>query len=391
MDSSVLNCPICSAPQPTLLDEREHVPIAQNLMYRDRDAAVNCPQGHLRVVRCMACGFAWNSAFDPALLKYDEDYENNQSLSSAFDGHLDKVARLIRDYYGKGGNISAVEIGCGQGYFFSRLERSFEGRITSLLGFDPAYRIQSKIPEIAHVEQDFFNRETCKKTGIAPDLIVTRHVIEHIADPLEFLRTIRGAARTSTVIAIETPNLQWILDGAIAHDLYYEHCSLFDAASLRFAMELTGFENIEITEQFDGQYLLAFGRAGNSTHPKKRAVPPSNVNYVTRRIAYVDRWRQRVSKDVADGKKVALWGGASKGVTFALILGDHCSKISAAIDINPVRSGSFMPLTGLPVITPEAAHRGSITMAYVLNPLYLSEIRQYCLGVGWELKLYIVD
>ena len=47
------------------------------------------------MVRCMTCGFSWNAAFDPELLRYGADYENNQSLSPTFEHHLDDVAALI--------------------------------------------------------------------------------------------------------------------------------------------------------------------------------------------------------------------------------------------------------------------------------------------------------
>jgi hypothetical protein len=383
-------CPVCDAAGPAPLDSRPSVPIAQNLMYRSLDAALRCPQGALEIVRCMRCGFAWNAAFDQALLTYDADYENNQSLSPAFDRHLDEVAEAIRAGMDGRGAISAVEVGCGQGYFLHRLVAAFGDRLTSLVAFDPAFRHGSPIPGRARVVPTLFNKDSCQQIGAPPDLIVTRHVIEHVPDPIAFLGGLREASRRGPIVAIETPSLQWILNGAVAHDFYYEHCSLFDAESLRFAMEACGFEGIEVSERLDGQYLLALGRAGEKTSCLHRAEAPDNANYVERRAGYVDHWRRAFAKDRSAGEKIAIWGGASKGVTLTLLVGDQAGDISAAIDINPAREGSFMPVSGLRVVLPETAQRERITKAYVVNPVYREEIAQYCREHGWELKLSVV-
>ena len=391
MNIQSLGCPICSAAGPAPLDSRSHVPIAQNLMYRSREAAVNCPQGRLEMVRCMRCGFAWNATFEPTLLTYDADYENDQSLSPAFDRHLAEVAEAISGQLDPNERLSVVEVGCGQGYFLHRLADAFGSRLEKLVGFDPAFRQGSPMPPQARVVDELFNKATCRKAELVPDLIVTRHVIEHVPDPLAFLGAIRDVSRAGTVIAVETPNLQWILDGAVAHDFYYEHCSLFDPESLQFAMETSGFEEIEVSDRLGGQYMLALGRAGEPRRRPCRTSPPDNADYALRRAGYVDHWRRAFAEDRRDGEKVALWGGASKGVTLALLVGDSAADLSAAIDINPARDGSFMPVSGVPVVLPEKARRERITKAYVVNPAYCDEVEQYCRDRDWHLKLAVVD
>lgn len=105
----------------------------------------------------------------------------------------------------------------------------------------------------------------------------------------------------------------------------------------------------------------------------------------------MERLAATLRSDSAAGEKVALWGAASKGVTLALLLGDSLAGVEAAIDINPARSGTFMPVTGLPVISAEQAQAAAITKAYVANPLYLPEIALFCEGRGWPLKLEPIE
>jgi hypothetical protein len=384
-------CPICNEPSPELLDHREAVPIAQNLMFHIRGEALACPAGTLTMVRCMTCGFSWNAAFDPDLLRYGADYENNQSLSPTFEHHLDDVAALIRLSAGERNDLVVVEVGCGQGNFLHRLAEGLAGRISTLVGFDPAFRGDSPLPPGARVEAEYFNAGTSHRLGVQPDIVVARHVIEHIADPLAFLRALREVSPPGTLLFVETPTIQWILDGAVAHDLHYEHCSVFDAASLRLAMELAGFEVSGVRHMLEGQYLLAAACARESVRPTSRGDRPDNRDYAARRAGFVGHWREELRQDVAAGHRPALWGAASKGVTLALLLDGSVGDLAAAIDINPARQGTFMPMTGVPVVSPETARAAGISKAYVMNPAYHGEIENYCRGVGWDVILQAVE
>ncbi|HEY0013297.1 MAG TPA: class I SAM-dependent methyltransferase [Allosphingosinicella sp.] len=361
-------------------------------MFRSRAAAIACPTGVLNMVRCMACGFAWNSAFDPALLTYDADYENDQTLSPAYRRHLEGVADVAESMLGGRGGITALEVGLGQGQFLAVLAGRLGERIERLIGFDPAFRPSSPLPPRAHVERTLFSEATRAKLEAAPDLVVTRHVIEHVADPVAFLRSIRAACAEGVPIVVETPNLEWILRGAVVHDLYYEHCSLFDPDSLRRALAAAGFVAEAVHETFGGQYLIAAARAAASPVQEREAPSPvDNARYPERKAASLAAVTAALERDKAAGERVALWGGASKGVTLALLLGERRDPVELAIDVNPARAGTFMPVTGLPVVLPEAAREAGITKAYVMNPLYFGEIERDCRAAGWPIELVAID
>jgi hypothetical protein len=387
-----LHCPICASTDAEDLDFRPEVPIAQNLLFRSKQEALDCPVGTLRMVRCMVCGFAWNAAFDPALLRYDADYENNQAHSAVFGAHLDAVASHVARRTAGLRNAAALEVGCGQGDFLHRLAAMFEGRMRDLAGFDPAFRPGSPIPDGARVEREYFTETSAARLRTAPDLIVTRHVVEHVADPLSFLRTLRGACTEGVPLFVETPSVQWILDRAVAHDLYYEHCSLFDPGSLRFALELSGFAVERVSARFGGQYLLATAVAAADVVPTLPAARPSNADYPARKAVSLERRALALERDAAAGETVALWGAASKSVTLPLLLqAEQRARITAAIDVNPVRSGTFMPVTALPVISPEAAQVAGVSRAYVVNPQYLAEIESLCSRRGWPIGLEAIQ
>lgn len=192
-----MNCPVCRSDKVIELDRRASVPVAQNLIFRSRESAQDCARGSLLICRCMACGFVWNAAFDEGLVVYDTSYENNQSLSPAFKRHLQNVAGAIHARLADRVALVAIEIGCGQGYFLRHLSEAFAGQLKQLVGFDPAYRGEERIPSDARVDATHFTAEASSRLDLAADLLVSRHVIEHIADPLQFLRISGAHAETA--------------------------------------------------------------------------------------------------------------------------------------------------------------------------------------------------
>jgi len=73
----------------------------------------------------------------------------------------------------------------------------------------------------------------------------------------------------------------------------------------------------------------------------------------------------------------AIWGGASKGVIFAIFMERAGASVDVVVDVNPAKHGKYLPGTGLLVHSPEQAMerlpRGA--NVYVMNSNYLDEIR----------------
>src|SRR5690606_20833571 len=95
---------------------------------------------------------------------------------------------------------------------------------------------------------------------------ILRHVLEHITSPVDFLTDL-GAAAPGVPLYIEVPEVNWIFENGAFWDFCYEHCNYFSAKSLRNAMLLAGYSDIEQSPSFGGQYQWAIGTS----------TPPSDV------------------------------------------------------------------------------------------------------------------
>jgi 2-polyprenyl-3-methyl-5-hydroxy-6-metoxy-1,4-benzoquinol methylase len=367
------------------------VPIAQNLVFPTREAAVNCAEGALDMRRCTACGFVWNDRFDPALLVYDTAYDNDQSFSPRFRDHLDEVANIVADRLGGAADVDVLEVGCGQGRFLSILANRLGERWRSAVGYDPVWKGDSSaLPRGAEVRGEPFSAGSQRPGDPSPDAAIIRHVIEHVADPIMFLQSIRAALAEGTPLFVETPNVDWILRQGAFFDFYHEHCSLFTPHSLGVALARAGFTLDAEHVLFDGQYLLAVAVAGVAACETAKQGCFDDLGYASRRDRFLKALGAVIDQRRRDGR-VALWGSASKGVTLCLMLSHVEGRIDCVIDINARKQGGFMPASGMPIVAAAEAHRRGVRSGVVVNPAYVEEIDRQCREAGLDFELIPID
>jgi hypothetical protein len=91
-------------------------------------------------------------------------------------------------------------------------------------------------------------------------------------------------------------------------------------------------------------------------------------------MSAIDESRERLRR--SSGSARAIWGGASKGVIFALLMERAGVRIDTVIDINPAKQGRYLAATGLRVQSPDEAmaHLPAGADVFVMNSNYRSEI-----------------
>ncbi len=371
-----LDCPACESAETQEFLRRASVPVHQNLLFASRDQARTMQRGCLALRYCQACGFVWNAEFDATLLSYGSEYDNTQGLSDTFAGHLDQLARHLIDERGAR-NAAILEVGCGKGSFLRGLI-SDPALGNSGIGYDPSYvGVLSDLDGRLEFRQEFFDSQ---RVEVAADIVVSRHVIEHIAEPVAFLANVALAlsAQPQARLFLETPCVEWILRHQVFWDVFYEHCSLFSPNSLQTTLGRAGLETVRVDHVFGGQYLWVEARAARTAVLPKPG--PGPISKLASNFALADREQQARWSDIADrkraGQRLVLWGAGAKGVTFANQVDPQGALIECVVDINPQKQGRFLPGTGHAIVSPAALREMVSATVLVLNPNYVDEIRR---------------
>ena len=87
----------------------------------------------------------------------------------------------------------------------------------------------------------------------------------------------------------------------------------------------------------------------------------------------MEYWRDFVASRHRSGKRVAVWGGGSKCVSFLTSLGLG-PEVTTVIDINPHKQNRFLPGSGTRVQAPKTLTKDAPDTVIVMNPIYLGEI-----------------
>lgn len=371
-------CEACGSADLLSFYETRTVPVHSCLMLDSREEALAFPTGDIELAFCEACGFIQNLHFDPGLQHYSTNYEETQAFSPRFRRFVDELCDdQDRKYALKG--KTALEIGCGKGEFLVAL---CERTGCSGIGIDPSYRperTESTAPERLRFIQDFYGP---KYADLEADYVCCRHTLEHIGPVGGFLRIVREAIgdRTDVAVFFELPDMERVLVERAFWDIYYEHSSYFTSGSLARLFRAAGFDVHALWKAYADQYLMI------EAHPAFGATPPRlpGENDLARTRGQVVAFRDGIRDDLAKlraqvagwkekGRRVAIWGSGSKGVSYLTTLGLR-GEIDAVVDINPHKWGKFLAGTGHEIVGPDALKRIRPDVVVVMNPIYVEDI-----------------
>jgi SAM-dependent methyltransferase len=388
------HCPACGGAGTTAFHQELSVPTNSCLLLESREEAESFPRGDIALHVCTSCGFVSNAAFRPASAEYSSRYEETQGFSDTFNQFAWDLAKRWVERYGLQ-DRTVLEIGCGKGEF---LEMMCEAGIGAGIGIDPSAHPERRRSEAAaRIEwiTDFYSEDHAQ---LAADAIVCRHTLEHIPDVARFMMRLRRSLgpRTDTVVLFELPDVRRVLAETAFWDVYYEHCSYFTAGSLARLFRATGFEVLDLSLDYDDQYLLIEARPADGPDQGRPSPLEADLDEVVHdagrfsasRAARLEGWRERLAALRSSGGRAVIWGGGSKGVAFLTALDDDRGDghdghlVAAAVDINPHKHGMYIAGSGHRIVAPGELVEAPPDLVIVMNSVYVPEVREELAHLG---------
>ena len=294
---------------------------------------------------------------------YRELYRNfaPTGLSGLQLRYTDFVGEWLASWLSPGSRV--LDIGCHDGYLLKRL--ADHGHACE--GIEPSpYADYAREHYGLAVVQGFFTPDSYPPASF--DAVIVRHVTEHVADPVAFLRDAVRIVKPGGLLYVEVPNSQWSLEETYFPEFHADHISYFTMASLLTLLERIGAGGVLHAEAFRAYVRFPFlavltrrsAAAAGRSRPDAEWLMTFGIDAAITRFtetfgAYVARLRT-----LRDGSRLAVWGAGSIGIQYAIDAGWEAADVTY-VDVNPVNQGMVLPVTGHriqpPTVLRDAADR----------------------------------
>lgn len=172
---------------------------------------------------------------------------------------------------------SCLEIGCGGGYLMKKLkDRGYD-----VMGVDPSPVAVRKAKEFGIIVMKDFYPVNSKPGRWASgpeskkDCIYHYDVLEHVADPVEFLKAHKNELKPDGIVIMAVPDCSQSNQRGDISMVLHEHINYFDEESLRITIEAAGFDVLQLRPSKKMGVLYAAAQWLEN----KEAKHPSPLNY----------------------------------------------------------------------------------------------------------------
>jgi hypothetical protein len=315
-------------------------PLATLAWPASEESARSMPRLPVDFVRCIECGHVYNPAFDYAQVPYSDKPNLMFNRGALWSEFLTETMRQMLQQLPAHPVI--VEIGHGDGSLLAALAKARPGG--HFIGFDPHGATRSAGD--LELRGALFEPEE-HLAELAPDLVVSRHVLEHLNSPLAFLQRIAFAAARlgrEQLAYFEVPCVDRALVTGRTVDFYYEHNSQFSSQSFRKMLSRCGATINCVGHGYGGEVIYGYVTLGGQQRRLKLA--DEAREFLDAAEAGLQRIPSQLDQLARSGARIAIWGGTGKSAAFINRYGLDRMRFPIVVDSDFAKVGTFVPGTG---------------------------------------------
>lgn len=324
----------------------------------------------LHVYVCTQCWLVQLPAIHKPESLFNEDYVYFSSFSLSWLDHARQYASQMIERFAIGPADLVVEVASNDGY----LLQFFKESGVPVLGIDPSGNVATVAERERGVPTrvEFFGRATArelKAEGISARLITANNVLAHVPDIQDFVGGFRLLLSPDGITTFEFPHLLNLIRYSQFDTIYHEHYSYLSLKAVE-----TIFEQHDL-RVFDVERLATHGGslrlyvchhdAAFTEQPGVSALRRYEYDAGIDRLDIYAQFSQRVQETKRrilqsligikeSGKTIVGYGAPAKGNTLLNYCGIRTDFIPYTVDRNPNKQGTFLPGTGIPVLSPDA-------------------------------------
>lgn len=376
----MLNCNLCNQP----LVEK----IYESANAKSLTSLCTVYEGATQVYFCHQCGHVQSVEIDNIDAYYDNDYDilvesvEEDQVYEIIDGRVvyrtEHQVKTMLNKVSLVQNTRILDYGCAKSSTMRALMANRPNLQVHL--FDVSDRYTSFWRAFLSEQQWAIYRMPLTWDGLF-DVVTSFFSLEHMARPQDSLRKISGALKTHGIFYGIVPHVFTNTADLIVVD----HVNHFTHVSLRYLLENSGFEVIEIDETAHCGALIFTAKKMALPLKSEKIPSASAINDVSATASSVAQFWQDIKakieefeQSIQQNERIAVYGAGFYGAFITSCL-RHPSKIACIVDQNSFLQGR--KINGVEVISPIDLPQDIRVVLVGLNPThsrrYIEEIREF--------------
>ena len=284
------------------------------------------------IQQCPDCGHISRKAGgEPTSEIYATDSLSCVPVSRQMMERVEGLAQFLNTKIPK--NSKVADIGGGSG----ELSFALAGKGHCIDLFEPSLSVSTynqNNDKGVNLINDFFEPTRLQ----AYDCIILKQVLEHLSNPREMLSSIHRTLKPQSILYLEIPSLEYIIENNSVADFHYQHIHYFSQNSIKRLIHQTGFEVLEtinICYGHDIGYLLMraddpVSHHDQNIHPRINVDPNNFINAI--------KSARKTIKNSIKGK-TALYGAGAYMQAFIGLFWEEELNIHSIYDDSSISQG----------------------------------------------------
>lgn len=307
----------------------------------------------LNIIQCASCGLVQLDG--EYYVPYYKDVIRSSSVSDSMMDFRKKQFSIFADKYNCR-DKTYVEFGCGGGEYL----RIMQSVIKDSFGIEnnPKAVLNCRSQGMTIQEGYVEDIKLQKKANIFGCF----NFLEHIPQPVEFLKKVRNLISNDAVGLVEVPNFEMMAADGVSTDFSSEHLSYFTEATLQTTLTLAGFDVLSIRKVWHGHIISAevSPRIGLDALRFNKGLNSLKASLC------------EVIKNI-DPHQVAVWGAGHQSITMMLQL-ELSNRVGLIVDSAQTKQGRYAPGIGIQIHSPEVLRDKEIKILIINASSYSSEV-----------------
>ncbi|MEI6260697.1 MAG: methyltransferase domain-containing protein [Deltaproteobacteria bacterium] len=251
-------CSVCDAKDLSEILDLPNLPITGLF---SKDKPVNFLSGfNQSLLWCPKCGHGQlRNQINPSILYDSSKYSFKTSISATARIGTENFITFLKRVSLKKKYNCILDVGCNDLYLLEKLEYLGKYKV----GIDPIWRtkVTDNVFESTNVIGETIEEANLKNLlPSKPDLILCRHTLEHIYNPLQILRKLIECSADDALFVFELPSFESMIERLRFDQIFHEHLQYFSKSSFEEMLINSGANVIEFDENYHdwGALLIAF-------------------------------------------------------------------------------------------------------------------------------------